>query len=103
MFRTAWSTPLCGPSRALLHTGRYGGRTQYLDNDINPRKPFWTQHQVVGKVLQSAGYAGGDIHAWDALAGGAGTSLLSGWTAGAGIEALISQKRIRLSAPPATR
>src|SRR5215831_5777399 len=39
----------------------------------------------------TAGYAGGDIHAWDALAGGAGTSLLSGWTAGAGIEALIAQ------------
>jgi arylsulfatase A len=57
MFRTAWSTPLCGPSRALLHTGRYGGRTQYLDNDIMPGKPFWTQHQVLGKVLQSAGYA----------------------------------------------
>ena len=57
MFRTAWSTPLCGPSRALLHTGRYGGRTQYLDNAITPKRPFWTQHLVLGKVLQSAGYA----------------------------------------------
>ena len=57
MFRTAWSTPLCGPSRALLHTGRYGGRTHYLDNGINPKQPFWTQHLVLGKALQSAGYA----------------------------------------------
>jgi arylsulfatase A len=56
MFRTAWSTPLCGPSRALLHTGRYGGRTQYLENDITPKQPFWTKHLVVGKILQSAGY-----------------------------------------------
>ncbi len=57
MFRTAWSTPLCGPSRALLHTGRYGGRTQYLDNAVTPKRPFWTQHLVLGKILQSAGYA----------------------------------------------
>jgi outer membrane immunogenic protein len=46
--------------------------------------PYWL-------VYGTAGYAGGDIHAWDSLAGGGGTSLLSGWTAGAGIEALISQ------------
>ena len=59
MFRTAWSTPLCGPSRALLHTGRYGGRTHYLENDISPRQPFWQNHLVLGKVLQSAGYATG--------------------------------------------
>lgn len=56
MFRTAWSTPLCGPSRALLHTGRYGGRTHYLENDIMPRRPFWQDNQVLGKLLQSAGY-----------------------------------------------
>ena len=59
IFRTAWSTPLCGPSRALLHTGRYGGRTRYLDNDIFPKQPFWKQNLVLGKVLQSAGYATG--------------------------------------------
>ncbi len=58
-FQTAWSTPLCGPSRALLHTGRYGGRTGYLDNGINPRQPFWKGNQVLGQVLQSAGYATG--------------------------------------------
>jgi arylsulfatase A-like enzyme len=40
MFRTAWSTPLCGPSRALLHTGRYGGRTRYLENDISPKHDY---------------------------------------------------------------
>jgi arylsulfatase A-like enzyme len=57
VFRTAWSTPLCGPSRALLHTGRYGGRTLYLDNNITPRRPFWKQHLVLGKMMQSAGYA----------------------------------------------
>jgi len=56
-FRTAWSTPLCGPSRALLQTGRYGGRTRYLDNSIKPKQPFWKQNQVVGKVMQAAGYA----------------------------------------------
>jgi len=57
MFRTAWSMPVCGPSRACLQTGRYGGRTQYLDNDIMPKRPFWKQHLVLGKALQSAGYA----------------------------------------------
>ena len=34
----------------------------------------------------TGGYAGGDLHAWDALAGGSGTKYLSGWSAGAGIE-----------------
>ncbi len=57
MFRTAWSTPLCGPTRALLHTGRYGGRTQYLDNGMHSKRPFWVQHQVLGRVIQSAGYS----------------------------------------------
>ena len=33
------------------------GRTHYLDNDITPRRPFWQDHLVLGKVLQSAGYA----------------------------------------------
>ncbi len=46
--------------------------------------PYWL-------VYGTAGYAGGDIHAWDSLAGGAGSQILSGWTAGAGIEALIAR------------
>ena len=57
MFQTAWSTPLCGPTRAMLHTGRYAWRTKYYDNGIAPARPSGSRHQVMGKVLQSAGYS----------------------------------------------
>ena len=31
-------------------------------------------------VYGTGGYAGGELHAWDALAGGSGTKFLSGWS-----------------------
>jgi outer membrane immunogenic protein len=41
-------------------------------------------------VYATGGYAGGNVHAWDALAGGAGTKFLSGWSAGAGVQTLLT-------------
>jgi len=57
MFRTGWSTPLCGPSRATLHTGQYAARTGYYDNDIRPTTPFWKTHMTLGQAMKRAGYA----------------------------------------------
>ena len=80
------SSGVCGAGSPLPHA--CGTRLQSLGTVRGTigyaPGPYWL-------VYGTAGYAGGDIHAWDALAGGAGTSLLSGWTAGAGIEALIAQ------------
>jgi len=80
------SSGVCGAGSPLPHA--CGTRLESLG----------TAHGIIGYapgpywlVYGTAGYAGGDIHAWDSLAGGSGTSLLSGWSAGAGIEALIAQ------------
>jgi outer membrane immunogenic protein len=49
-------------------------------------------YNLVGSWLAYAtgGYAGGNLHAWDALAGGSGTKFLSGWSAGAGVQTLLT-------------
>jgi arylsulfatase A-like enzyme len=67
MFQTAWATPLCGPSRAMLHTGKYPCKTGYFENQVSPQTPFWRdpRHALTGRVLQSAGYKNawyGKIH-----------------------------------------
>ena len=33
-FNTAWATPMCSPTRALLVTGRYPSRTGVWHNDL---------------------------------------------------------------------
>jgi outer membrane immunogenic protein len=42
-------------------------------------------------VYGTAGYAGGELHAWDSLLNASGSSFLSGWSAGAGVKALVIQ------------
>jgi outer membrane immunogenic protein len=39
----------------------------------------------------TGGYAGGELRAWDAFAGGSGTKFLSGWSTGAGLATLLTQ------------
>lgn len=80
------SSGVCGAGSPLPHS--CGTRLQSLGTMRGvigyAPGPYWL-------LYGTAGYAGGDIHAWDSLAGGSGTELLSGWSAGAGIEALIAQ------------
>jgi arylsulfatase A len=59
MFRNAWSTPLCGPSRAMIMTGKYPHNTGYYENQIWPEVPFWedTRHLPLLKMMRQAGYA----------------------------------------------
>jgi outer membrane immunogenic protein len=38
----------------------------------------------------TAGYAGGELHAWDTLAGASGSDFFSGWAAGAGVQTFLT-------------
>lgn len=59
MFRTAWATPMCSPTRAMIMTGRHAHRTHFyhnalrLTNDAN----LVRDHLTFGKLLKQAGYA----------------------------------------------
>jgi arylsulfatase A len=62
-FDRCYSTPLCGPSRCVIMTGRYGFRTGGLTNQTagNPKS---ADEPSVAKVLKSAGYATGMAGKW---------------------------------------
>jgi len=55
-FRTAWSAPLCGPSRAQMQTGKYAYQTGYFDNTIRPKTPFYRSHLTLGAAMKQRGY-----------------------------------------------
>ena len=60
MFRTAWASAICAPSRALIMTGRYGSTTGVYHNSLwmkDTRKRLFTDHTSFGKLIKEAGYA----------------------------------------------
>jgi arylsulfatase A len=57
MFKTAWTSPVCGPSRCLLRTGKYACHTSYYENGVMPRTPIYKSHIEIGHAMQKAGYA----------------------------------------------
>ncbi|MFO0952924.1 MAG: sulfatase-like hydrolase/transferase [Isosphaeraceae bacterium] len=62
-YTRAYSTPLCGPSRCVLMTGRYGFRTGGLSNQSASNASFRDEPSVA-KVLKEAGYATGMAGKW---------------------------------------
>jgi len=59
MFVTAWATPMCSPTRAMLMTGRYACRTGFYHNALKlaERPNLVRDHLTFAKRLQQAGYA----------------------------------------------
>jgi arylsulfatase A-like enzyme len=62
-FDNAYCTPLCGPTRALFNTGRYGFRTGGLTNPTANR-PQPTEEPAIARMLKQAGYATGHCGKW---------------------------------------
>jgi arylsulfatase A len=66
MFEHSYACPLCGPSRALLMTGRYAFHTGMTGNDSGPLlKP--EKETMMPKVLKPAGYVTAMCGKWSQL------------------------------------
>ena len=66
-FDHCYASPLCGPSRALLLTGRYAYHTGMTGNDSGPlMKP--ENETMIPKILRPAGYATAMCGKWSQLA-----------------------------------
>lgn len=55
-FETAWSTPICSPSRAVIMTGKYANKTKAYHNDIKLGWNLAKDHLTIGEMMKQAGY-----------------------------------------------
>lgn len=62
-FERGYATPLCGPSRCVIMTGRHGFRTGGLTNQT-AGNPSFKDEPSLARVLKSAGYATGMAGKW---------------------------------------
>ena len=62
-FENGYCTPLCGPTRCLLNTGRYGFRTGGTLNQ-NAGQPKAASEPSLARTLKQAGYATGMAGKW---------------------------------------
>jgi arylsulfatase A-like enzyme len=62
-FERAYSTPLCGPSRCQIMTGRYGFRTGGFSNPA-AHNPASKDEPSLAKTLKQAGYVTGMAGKW---------------------------------------
>ncbi len=70
-FEYCYSTPLCGPSRCQLLTGRYPYRTGLINNQShNAVSP--DREVMIPTVLKKAGYVTGSVGKWGQIALGPG-------------------------------
>ncbi|MFC0535286.1 sulfatase-like hydrolase/transferase [Pelagicoccus mobilis] len=68
-FKTAYASAMCGPSRALIMTGKYGSTTGALQNGMwlnDCRETIYKDHLAFGKMLADAGYATAIAGKWHA-------------------------------------
>jgi len=65
-YTNAYTAPLCGPSRAMILTGRYAFRTGAVNQDQTGEfKP--SDEIMMSKILKTAGYATSMIGKWGQL------------------------------------
>ncbi len=69
-FTNGYTAALCGPSRALIMSGRYAFRNGSSNQDACGR--LNTSEIVVPKLFKSAGYVSSSIGKWGQLPGGPG-------------------------------
>jgi len=62
-FTQCYATPLCGPSRCVINTGRYGFRTGGLTNQ-SAHQPSFKNEPSLARTLKQAGYATGMAGKW---------------------------------------
>lgn len=62
-FERCFATPLCGPSRCLLMTGRYGFRTGGMSNKSAQNASYQAEPSLA-RILKQAGYATGMAGKW---------------------------------------
>jgi len=67
-FENAYCTPLCGPTRCLFITGRYGFRTGGTSNQT-AKNPQANEETSIARVLKSAGYATCHVGKWRQMSG----------------------------------
>ena len=65
-FTHTYAAPLCGPSRALIMTGRYAFRTGAVNQDKS--SSFTPQQEtMMPKILKESGYVSASIGKWGQL------------------------------------
>src|SRR6185369_7815422 len=62
-FERCYATPLCGPSRCVIMTGRYGFRSGGLTNQTAGNASYKDEPSLA-KILKSAGYVTGMAGKW---------------------------------------
>ena len=55
-FGTAYAQPLCGPTRATLHSGKYAHGNLNYGNAVLPSSSFFNAHYSMGEAMKDAGY-----------------------------------------------
>jgi arylsulfatase A-like enzyme len=69
VFRTAWATAMCAPTRVELMTGRYANTTGVYRNDVwlgESRQNVYSENVAFAKILHDAGYTTAIAGKWHA-------------------------------------
>lgn len=70
LFDYCWGTPLSGPSRAMMMTGRYATQTDWWDNNMKPKgknesnSNFAENNLVANKIFKNNGYSTAFFGKW---------------------------------------